>query len=155
MTPTSRSGLATRSGGFGQGMFMPQIEVAQRGNQLVVHADLPGLSKDDVHIDVTNDGLIISGERRQQHEDRQEGYYRSERSYGSFRRLIPLPETANIEGATATFNNGVLEITIPNEQQQPRGRRIEIQDAAQSGSSTERSGGEQQASAQTTGQQQK
>jgi hypothetical protein len=73
---------------------------------------LPGLTKDDVNVEITDDAINISGERRNEDEERREGYYRSERSYGGFFRSIQLPEGANAEDANATFNNGVLEITM-------------------------------------------
>ncbi len=118
---------------FRAGVWSPQVEVFERDNQLVVRADLPGLTKDDVHVEITDDALIIEGERKQEHEERREGYYRSERSYGRFYREIPLPEGVNAENATATFRNGVLEITMQLPERQPRGRRIEIKEASEQG----------------------
>jgi HSP20 family protein len=111
----------------GTGFFAPQVEVFEREGQLVVRADLPGLTKDDVRVEVTDNGVLLEGERRYEHEENQEGVYRSERSYGSFRRLVPLPEGVNAENAEATFKNGVLEITMQAPQQQTRRRQIEIQ----------------------------
>jgi HSP20 family protein len=108
-------------------LWAPQIDVFQRNNELVVKADLPGLKKEDVKVDVTDDAVTIQGERRAEHEEEREGVYRSERSYGSFYRVIPLPEAAMPEQAKATFNNGVLEITMPAPPEQvTRGRRLEI-----------------------------
>jgi len=108
-------------------LWAPDIDVSQRDNELVVRADLPGIKKEDVTIDVTDDGLIISGERRQEHELERGGVYRSERTYGSFYRTIPLPDHAMTDQAKATFKNGVLEITMPAPPDQvTRGRRLEI-----------------------------
>src|SRR3977135_681381 len=70
-----------------QTMWSPAIEVFERDNNLVVRADLPGMNKDDVKVEVTDNGLVISGESKSEHEERGEGFYRSERSYGQFRRL--------------------------------------------------------------------
>ncbi|MBI3951097.1 MAG: Hsp20/alpha crystallin family protein [Acidobacteria bacterium] len=70
------------------------------------------------------------GERRQEHEESRRGYYRSERSYGSFYRSLPLPEGVDADSVTASFNNGVLEITMPVPQRELRGRQIEIQEAS-------------------------
>lgn len=120
------------------GQWIPPLEVRQRGNELVVCADLPGLSPDDVDIDVEDGVLTISGERQQSNEDRQENYYRSERSYGSFVRSIPLPEGVNEEEVRAHFDNGVLEVTIPIPEQRARGRRIEIQRGSERGASRTR-----------------
>src|SRR5262245_1908876 len=94
-------------------MWTPSVEVFERDNNLVVRAELPGLDKDDVKVELTDDGLIIEGDRRREHEERFEGGYRSEIAYGHFHRLIPLPEGANIDQAKAQMNNGVLEVAIP------------------------------------------
>ncbi|HEY7291845.1 MAG TPA: Hsp20/alpha crystallin family protein [Vicinamibacterales bacterium] len=107
--------------------WMPQVEMSQRNHELVVRADLPGLGKDDVKVDVTDDAITIQGERRHDHEEEHGGTYRTERSYGSFYRTIPLPEGAITDQAKATFKDGVLEITMPAPPEQVRrGRRLEI-----------------------------
>jgi HSP20 family protein len=111
---------------FDKGEWMPQIEVFQNDGQFMVRADLPGLQKEDVRVELTDDVLSISGERKKETEEKREGYYRSERSYGSFYRQIPLPEGAKTENATATFVNGVLEITIPAPKVAPATRKLEI-----------------------------
>jgi len=86
-----------------------------------------------VHVEVTDDALLITGERRSEHEERQGGTFRSERSYGTFRRQIPLPEGVSADQATATFKDGVLQITMPAPKRQERSRRIEIQSASTPG----------------------
>jgi HSP20 family protein len=111
--------------------WAPEIEVFHRDNELIVRADLPGLSRDDVKVDVTDNGITIQGERKREHEEEHEGMYRSERSYGSFCRVIPLPEGAMVDQAKATFKDGVLEIAMPAPPDQVRrGRRLEISEAA-------------------------
>ena len=120
-----------RGGTSTPALWMPQIETFQRGDQFVVRADLPGMRKEDVDIELTDDALIIQGERREEHQEDREGYYRSERTYGSFYRLVPLPEGAIPESAKASFNNGVLEVTIqapPHEVS--RRRRLEISESS-------------------------
>ena len=107
-------------------MWSPQVEAFERDGKLIVRADLPGLTKDDINVDVTDDAIKIRGERRQEMEENEEGYYRSERSYGTFYREIPLPSGVNREEANATFRDGVLEITMPAPARQPSSRRIEI-----------------------------
>src|SRR5438552_3163163 len=92
--------------------WTPDVEAFQRGDQFIVRADLPGLKKEDVTLQVTDDALTIEGERRSEHEEQREGYYRSERSYGSFSRVIPLPEGAIADSAKASFENGVLEVAM-------------------------------------------
>jgi HSP20 family protein len=109
-------------------MWEPQVDVVQREGKLIVRADLPGLQKDDVRIEITDEGLVLEGERRSEIEEEREGTYRAERSYGSFRRVIPLPEGIDAAGAQAHFENGVLEITFPVSEEQSRGKRIEIQE---------------------------
>jgi HSP20 family protein len=112
---------------FAQGLWSPRVEMFERDNQLVVRADLPGLTRDDLKVELSDDGITIEGERKNEHEEKREGYYRSERSYGKFYRRIPLPEGVNAGNANATFNNGVLEITMPAPKREERKpRRLEI-----------------------------
>jgi HSP20 family protein len=112
---------------FGPALWSPQVEVFNREGQLVIRADLPGLNKDDVKVDLTDDAITIEGERKQEHEENREGYYRSERSYGRFYRSIPLPEGVNANTAQANFRNGVLEITIEAPQRvESKRRKLEI-----------------------------
>ena len=106
----------------------PRIEVLQNNGQLMVRADLPGLTKDDVKVELTDDMLTISGERKEEKEEKREGFYRSERSYGSFYRELPLPEGAKTEDAVATFRNGVLEITMPVPKVETSTRKLEIKE---------------------------
>lgn len=110
-----------------QSLWSPQVEVLEKDNQLVVRADLPGVNKDDVTIEVDDNILTLRGERKNEHEEKQGNVYRSERSYGSFQRSFRLPEGTNPDEVTASFQNGVLEITMPNAQsQQAQPRRIEV-----------------------------
>ena len=130
-----RSSFGTRGRGANAaaaGMWAPAIEVHQQNNELVVRADLPGMKKEDIHIDVTDQDITISGERRQQQESQKEGVYRTERSYGSFCRTIALPEGAITDQANATFKDGVLEIKMPAPPEQvTKGRRLEIKDGSE------------------------
>ena len=108
--------------------WVPQIEVRQNNGQLLVRADLPGLTKDDVKVELTNDVLTLSGERKEEKEEKRKGFYRSERSYGSFYRQIPLPEGTKMDEANATFRNGVLEITMPAPKVETSTRKLEIKE---------------------------
>ncbi len=107
-----------------RGAWSPQIEMYERNGKLVVSADLPGLKKDEVKVDLNDNVLTIEGERKDERRDEKGGW--SERSYGHFVRSIALPEGINAENANATFNNGVLEITLDAPRQQQRGRKIEV-----------------------------
>ena len=120
---------AERAGGVMT--WAPRIDVTQRNNELVIRTDLPGMSKDDVKVDVTDDAITIQGERHREHEEEHGGVYRSERSYGSFYREIPVPDGAITDQAKAIFKDGVLEITMPAPPEQvTQGRRLEISDAS-------------------------
>jgi len=108
--------------------WTPKIDVVQRDNNLVIRADLPGVTPDDVTVEIAEDAIIISGQRREEHVEEEGGVYRLERTFGAFYREIPLPEGAIPDQATATFRDGVLEITMPAPPEQvSRGRRLEIQ----------------------------
>lgn len=109
--------------------WMPPVEMIQKNGHLLVRADLPGMTKDDVKVELTDDMLLISGERKQEKEEKHEGFYRSERSYGSFYRQIPLPEGVKTENANAVFHNGVLEITMPAPKTESYPRKLEIKEA--------------------------
>jgi HSP20 family protein len=119
--------------GGGGGSWYPAIEVAEENGQLHVHAELPGLKPEDVKVEITNDSLIIRGERKSERQHHIGKAYRSERSYGEFYREIALPEGVNADQAKAEFRNGVLEITVPVPQQASRGRSIPIQTAGDTG----------------------
>ena len=108
-------------------LWSPQIETFRRGDQIVIRADVPGVKKDDIHVNVENDMLTISGERHDEHEDQREGYYRSERSYGQFYRAVPLPEGVDAEQCNASFKDGVLEVTLPAPRENSQGaKRIPV-----------------------------
>jgi HSP20 family protein len=136
----------------GSGVLSPPVEVVEREGALIVRVDLPGLTKDDVRVEVSEDSLTIEGERRSEHETEQAGLLHCERTYGRFRRQVPLPEGANAEQATANFKDGVLEISVPAPQRQARGRQIEIQSSAPStaASQTSSEAGQEQAQTATT-----
>jgi HSP20 family protein len=92
--------------------WSPSIEVEERDGKLFVRADLPGLKKSDIKVEVTDQGLTVEGERKLEEEKKEKGYYRSERSYGRFCRTIALPEGIDTNTAKATFENGVLQVTV-------------------------------------------
>ena len=110
--------------------WTPTIEITQRNGEMLICADLPGLTKDDVQLQVLDDKLTIEGERLEEGSSRMEqGYHRTERSYGHFYRAIPLPDGVDRHRLDAKMRDGVLEITIPLRQQQALGQRLEIREA--------------------------
>jgi HSP20 family protein len=116
--------------------WVPKVDVVQRGNELVVRADLPGVKPDDVTVEISDDAITISGERQDEHAEERGGIYRFERTYGAFLREIPLPEGAMGDQAKASFKDGVLEITVPAPPEQvSRGRRLEISQGDQASKS--------------------
>ncbi|HLH16559.1 MAG TPA: Hsp20/alpha crystallin family protein [Bryobacteraceae bacterium] len=111
---------------FGNGAWMPAIEVSEQNGNLQVRAELAGLKPEDVKIEATEDSLVIQGERKSEHEEKREGVFRSERRYGKFYREIPLPEGAKVDQAKAHFDNGVLEVTLPIPERKSNRRQIPI-----------------------------
>jgi HSP20 family protein len=112
--------------------WVPPVDLVEAEDHFVLKADLPGLSQDDVSIEVQDGTLSISGERKAEHEQRERGWYRIERAFGSFSRSLTLPEGIDPDGIKAEFNNGVLEVHIPKpEERKPR--RIQISEAGNGG----------------------
>src|SRR5919201_5837027 len=105
--------------------WSPAMDLTESEGHLVLKADLPGLSQDDVKIEVTDNVLTISGERRSEQEQRKEGFYRLERAFGSFSRSLTLPEGVDADKIEASFDNGVLEVTIPKPEE-VKPRRVSI-----------------------------
>jgi HSP20 family protein len=111
-------------------LWAPDVEAFHKNNELTIKADLPGLKREDVTVEVTDNEVRIQGERKHEREEEREGYYRTERGYGSFCRVIPLPEGAMSDQAKASFKDGVLEITMPAPPS-TKGRRLEITEGSQ------------------------
>jgi HSP20 family protein len=105
--------------------WIPAMDVVETEDHFVLRADLPGLSESDVNIELEDNVLTVSGERRAEHEEKREGFYRMERAHGAFSRSLTLPKGIDPEAVTAAFDRGVLEVRVPKpEQRKPR--RIEI-----------------------------
>ncbi len=110
--------------------WMPAMDLLETGDHFVLRADLPGMSEDDIKIEFEDGTLTVSGERKAEHEEKREGFYRVERAAGAFARSLTLPEGVDAEKIEASFDKGVLEVHIPKpEQRKPR--RIEIGGDAQ------------------------
>jgi HSP20 family protein len=120
----SSFGLSRGLGEFGA--WSPAVDVRERNGNLEIQAELPGMSKDDVKVECTAEGIVIEGEKRREQESEEGGWRRTERSYGRFYRMIPLPEGAQAEQAKADFKDGVLRVRVPISEQQRRGRQIPI-----------------------------
>ena len=107
--------------------WSPEVEIIERENKFLVRVDLPGLTKENVKVEVTHDQLTIEGERKLEKEEQNEGLYRTERTYGSFFRAIPIPEHVKGEAAVATFKNGVLQVEMPTIPiPEPKKRTVDI-----------------------------
>ncbi|MGH2873390.1 MAG: Hsp20/alpha crystallin family protein [Solirubrobacteraceae bacterium] len=121
-TPTTANGAARR--------WVPAMDLVEGDGEYVLRADLPGLSESDVRVELDESVLTISGERRSEHEQRKGGVHRVERSSGSFRRALTLPEGVDADAITATFDRGVLEVRVPKpERRQPRRVQITVGEA--------------------------
>lgn len=106
--------------------WSPAIEVREHDGKLEIAAELPGLSKDDVKVECTSEGIIIEGEKRQEHDETHGGVHRTERSYGHFYRSVPLPQGAEVDKAKAEFKDGVLQVTVPVPGSKQQRRQIPI-----------------------------
>ena len=105
------------SAGAGNGgqtrRWVPAMDLLETADHFVLRADLPGMRQEDVAIELEDNVLTISGERKAEHEERQEGYYRVERAFGGFSRSLTLPKGIDASAVTAQFDNGVLEVRVP------------------------------------------
>ena len=120
------------NGGNGSSVsrWIPLMDVAEDEEHFVVRADLPGIEETDVNVELEDNVLTISGERKSDSEERTDGYHRIERAYGSFSRSLTLPEGIAAEAIRASFDKGVLEVRIPKpEQRKPRKVAINVGDS--------------------------
>ena len=119
-------GLSSEKSLLSQSVWSPQVEMVRRGDKLVVRADLPGLAKDDVKVEIEDGILAISGERREENEEERDDFYRTERTYGRFYRALPLPEGVDENQCDASFRDGVLEVTLAAPKQETRRKNIPV-----------------------------
>ena len=116
---------APGNGGAAMRRWMPAMDLVETDDHFVLRADLPGMSEDDLKIEFEDGTLTVSGERKSEHESKGEGYHRVERAFGAFSRSLTLPQGVDPAAVTASFDRGVLEVSIPKpEERKPR--RIEI-----------------------------
>jgi HSP20 family protein len=127
-----------RPGNRGQGRrWIPAMDVAETEDSLVLRGDLPGMTEDDVDIEIKDNVLTVSGERKAESEEKGEGYHRVERSFGSFSRSLTLPQGIDPEKIEAGFENGVLEVRIPKPSE-AKPTRVQIGKGTVEGSGTEK-----------------
>jgi HSP20 family protein len=120
------------AGQGGDRRWVPATDLLEKDDHFVLRADLPGLGEGDVSIEVQDNTLTVSGERKAEHEDQSRGWYRIERSFGRFSRSLTLPEGVDADAIAAKFDRGVLEVRIPKpEERKPR--RVEIKARAADG----------------------
>src|ERR1700760_3066268 len=114
-------------GGAPSRRWIPAMDLVETADHYVLRADLPGLSDGDVNVRLEDNVLTISGERKAEHEDRLDGYYRLERAFGAFSRSLTLPDGVNPDAVQAHFDRGVLEIRVPKpEQKKPKTVQINL-----------------------------
>ena len=122
---------APTGGGNGGSLrrWVPAMDLVETDDAFVLKADIPGVSEEDVKLEVEDGVLTVSGERKAEHEEKKEGYYRVERAFGAFRRSLTLPEGVDPEAVTAQFDKGVLAVRIPKpEDRKPRKVAIKVGD---------------------------
>ncbi len=108
LTPFSETGLDKLTS-----RFSPSVEVEETEKEIKVSAELPGIEEKDVNVSLTDDALTIRGEKKTEKEENRKGFYRSERTFGSFQRVLPLPCEVVADKVEAKFKNGVLSIVLP------------------------------------------
>lgn len=113
--------------------FAPDIDVSESDGEIRIVADLPGVSEHDIQVSVKDDRLIITGQKRDEREEHGQDFHMAERSIGSFRRVLTLPDTIDPEKISAEFDKGVLRITAPKSEEAERGRKIEVKSAENNG----------------------
>jgi HSP20 family protein len=105
--------------------WIPAMDLVEADDHFVLKADLPGLSEEDISIEIQDATLTLTGERKAEHEEQEKGWHRVERSYGSFSRSLSLPEGVDAEAVTAGFDKGVLSVRIPKPAER-KPRRVQI-----------------------------
>jgi HSP20 family protein len=140
----SSGGNGNGSGGAVLRRWTPAMDLVETEQHFVLRADLPGVAEDDVKIELDDNVLTVSGERKFSQEERKEGYFRVERAFGQFSRSLTLPEGVDADSITAGFDRGVLEVHIPKpEQRKPRKVAISVGAAAPTIEAAEKPAGDE------------
>jgi len=119
-------GLTTTGGGGGKRGWSPSLDVCETDKSLVVHAELPGCSKEDIKLSIDNNRLVLQGKKRAHKKEKGENWVRRERFRGSFYRSLPLPRNVEVENIQANYDNGILEIVVPKSQALAKRQTIDI-----------------------------
>jgi HSP20 family protein len=107
--------------------WAPPVDIFETDNDLVLKADLPDVKMEDIDIQIENGTLTLKGERRFEKDEKNKGFHRIERSYGSFVRYFTLPETVNTENVRAEYHNGVLTVTLPKKEiAKPKSVKVQV-----------------------------
>ena len=122
---TGNLGTGFDEEGIARGSWSPNVDIYENKDQIVLEAELPGMSRQDFDLSVENNVITLRGERHFEKKDETDNYHRVERAYGSFTRSFTLPNTVSAEGATAEYQNGVLRVVLPK-REETKARRIEI-----------------------------
>ena len=109
------------------GTWSPAVDIFDKGNEVVIHAEVPGMKKEDIDVRVENNVLTIRGKKERKDEVREDGYFRTERVYGSFSRSFSLPTTVEVSKIAAEYRDGVLTLRLPKaEEAKPRQIEVKI-----------------------------
>jgi HSP20 family protein len=109
------------------GSWSPAVDIFDKGGEVVIHAELPGIKKEDIDVRVENNVLTIRGKKERKEEVKEEGYFRAERTYGSFSRSFSLPSTVEVSKIGAEYKDGVLTLRLPKaEEAKPRQIDIKV-----------------------------
>lgn len=135
-------GLRRGMPAFGGGYY-PALDIVDRDDSVDVYVELPGLDEQDVEVSVTDGGLTIRGEKKQEFADEGIGWARAERSYGAFQRTIPLPTGVDADKTRATFTKGVLRVCLPKTEP-TKARRVPIEANVQTGQAAQQPAGQPQ-----------
>jgi HSP20 family protein len=112
---------------FCRGSWSPPVDIYETGNDVVLKAEIPGISQDEIDIKIEDNTLVLKGERKFEKKSEDEKYYRIERSYGNFVRSFTLPNSVDQEGVKATYEAGVLKIVMPKKQEKtPKSIRVQV-----------------------------
>lgn len=122
--PGSAESLFSETGSL---LRFPAVDIEERDNTYVVHAEIPGMQKDEIDVECHDGYLTIRGEKKFEHEDKRKDFHRIERSYGSFQRTFEIPEEIDVDAVKAEYKNGVLDIRLPMlNPDKRRVKRIEV-----------------------------